>query len=53
MIALSLSLSLSLAEDGREELFVGHTDRVVRVYRWDAASQSLITKQKISLDNQV
>ena len=46
-------VTLSLAPDGKEELFVGRTDRVVNVYRWNTEAQSLLLKSIFTFEGQV
>lgn len=41
------------APDGKEELFVGRTDRVVNVYRWNNDQRSLVLKRVFTFEGQV
>lgn len=42
-----------VAPDGKEELFVGHTDRYVGVYRWNTDFKRLQLQKRIMLERQV
>ena len=44
---------LIAAPDGKDELFVGHTDRVVGVYRWNSELARLELKYRFTLQGQV
>lgn len=41
------------APDSKEELFVGHTDRYVGIYRWTSDFNRLELRHRITLDRQV
>ena len=42
-----------VAPDNKEELFIGHTDRGLHVYRWDTENSTLVLKYTFNLQEQV
>lgn len=53
VIIIIIYCTITPAPDNKEELFVGHTDRYIGVYRWTNDFSRLELRHRLTLERQV